>query len=134
MQTKHNKTRKNLWCEPHNVKKLPYIQGQTVQCHSCTSYSSSIFPNSQTTTDTTKIWKIICLNRSGLIKLVKGVIPPFSRSTPFLEIHDVPTFYRPIRKTKVLKESFNQLLFKFFQESVLILEEYLLQWWNANLI
>ena len=33
--------------------------------------------------------------------------PPFSTIPPFLEIQDVPTFYRPIRKTKVLKDSFN---------------------------
>ena len=28
-----------------------------------------------------------------------GSYPPFSRSTPFLEIQDVPTFYLPIKKT-----------------------------------
>ena len=37
----------------------------------------------------------------------KGVYPPFSKIPPFLEIQDVPTFHRPIRKTKVLKDSFN---------------------------
>ena len=31
--------------------------------------------------------------------------PPFSKIPPFLEIQDVPTFYRPIRKTKVLNDS-----------------------------
>ena len=57
--------------------------------------------------------------------------PLFSRSTPpfphFLEIQDVPTFFRPIRKTKVLNESFNQLLYKFYPQSIFILEEYLLK-------
>ena len=64
----------------------------------------------------------------------KGVIPhPLSRSTPpkilpFPEIQDVPIFHRPIRKTKVLNESFNQFLHKFYPQSILILEEYLLNW------
>ena len=45
---------------------------------------------------------------------VKGVHTPpfldqstFSKIPPFLEIQDVPTFYRPIRKTKKLKDPFN---------------------------
>ena len=59
---------------------------------------------------------------------------PFSKITPFLEVQDVPTFYRPIRKTKVLNQSFNQFLYKFYPQSILILKEYLLKWWNANLI
>ena len=54
--------------------------------------------------------------------------PPFSKFSPFLEIQDVLTFYRPIRKTKVLNESFNQLIYKFYLQSILILEEYLLKW------
>ena len=33
--------------------------------------------------------------------------PPFSKIPPFLEIQDVPTFFRLIRKTKALKDSFN---------------------------
>ena len=32
---------------------------------------------------------------------------PFSGILSFLEIEDVPTFYRPIKKTKVLRDSFN---------------------------
>ena len=70
-------------------------------------------------------------------KLIRVVTPhPFSRSTPFLEIWDVPTVYRPIRKTKVLNESFKQLLYKFYPQSILILEEYLQSgemqiWYNA---
>ena len=69
-------------------------------------------------------------------ELVKGVIPSpsFSKIPPFLEIQDVPTFYRPIRKAKVLNESFNQFVYKFYPQSILILEEYLLKRWNANLI
>ena len=54
--------------------------------------------------------------------------PPFSKIPPFLEIQDVATFYGPIGKTKVLNESSNQLLYKFYPQSILILEEYLLKW------
>ena len=76
--------------------------------------------------------------------LVKGVIPPppppfldqatHFKDSPFLEIQDVPTFYGPIRKTKVLNESFNLFVYKFYLQSILILEEYLLKKRNANLI
>ena len=69
--------------------------------------------------------------------LVRGVIPPaflgqppplpFSKFPSFLEIQDGPTFYRPIRKTKVLNESFNRFVYKFYLQSILILEEYLLK-------
>ena len=52
--------------------------------------------------------------------------PPFLGHPPFfLEIQDVPTFYRYIRKTKVLNESSNRLSYKFYTQSILILEEYL---------
>ena len=54
--------------------------------------------------------------------------PPLSKIPPFLELQDAPTFYRPIGKIKVLNESFNQLLYKFYSQSILILEEYLLKW------
>ena len=54
--------------------------------------------------------------------------PPFSKIPPFLEIQDVPTFYRPIGKTKVLNDSFNRFVYKFYPQSILILEEYLLKW------
>ena len=61
-----------------------------------------------------------------------GHTPPFlAQPLPppptFLEIQDVPNFYRPIEKTKVLNESFNQLLSKFYLQSISILEEYLLK-------
>ena len=58
-----------------------------------------------------------------------GHTPPFLAQPPppFLEIQDVPNFYRPIEKTKVLNESFNQLLSKFYLQSISILEEYLLK-------
>ena len=52
----------------------------------------------------------------------------------FIERLDVCTFYRPIRKNKVLNESFNRLVYKFYLQSILILEEYLLKRWNASLI
>ena len=38
---------------------------------------------------------------------------------PFLEIQDVPTFYSPIKKTKVLNESFKWLLYIFYPQSIL---------------
>ena len=54
--------------------------------------------------------------------------PSFSKIPPFLEIQDVPTFYRPIRKTKVLKDSFSRFVYDFYPQSILILEEYLQKW------
>ena len=39
---------------------------------------------------------------------------PFSKIPPFLEIQDVPTFYRSIRKTTVLKDCFNRFLHNFY--------------------
>ena len=51
----------------------------------------------------------------------KGVGGPFSDLLPFLEIQDVPTFYRSIGKAKVLNESFNRLLCKFYPQSILTL-------------
>ena len=49
---------------------------------------------------------------------------PPSKIPPFLEIQDVPTFFRLIGKTKVLKDSFNQFADNFYPQSILILEEY----------
>ena len=54
--------------------------------------------------------------------------PPLCKIPPFLQIQDVPTFYRPIGKTKVLNEPFNRLLYKFYPQIILILEKYLLKW------
>ena len=65
----------------------------------------------------------------------KGVIPPFfldqppfSKIPPFLEIQDVPTFHRFIRKTKVLNNSCNQFVFNFYPHGILVLEECLQKW------
>ena len=71
-----------------------------------------------------------------LTQLVRGVIPPplfwinppFSKIPPFLEIQDVPTFHRSIGKTKVLKNSFNQFVYNFYPQSILILGECLQKW------
>ena len=38
----------------------------------------------------------------------------FFKSPHFLEIQDFPTFYRPIRKIKVLNESPNRFVYNFF--------------------
>ena len=57
-----------------------------------------------------------------------GHTPPVLGQPLFLEMQDVPTFYRSIGKAKVLNESFNRLLYKFYPQSILILEEYLLKW------
>ena len=63
MQTKHNKTRENLWSEQH-TKELPYIH--SVQCHSSISNSSLIFPDSHTTAESKIKRKTTSLSRSDL--------------------------------------------------------------------
>ena len=71
-----------------------------------------------------------CVHRLCLVGKGSNNPPPphpFSKILPFLEIQNVPSFYRPIEKTKVLNESFNQLLYKFYPQSILISEEYLLR-------
>ena len=60
--------------------------------------------------------------------------PPFSKISPFLEIQDVLTFHRSIRKTKALNNSCNQFVYHFYPQSILIFEECFKKWWNANLI
>ena len=52
----------------------------------------------------------------------------FSKISPFLEIHDVPTFHRSIGKTKELNNSCNQFVYNFYPQSILILEECLQNW------
>ena len=59
---------------------------------------------------------------------------PFSKIPSFLETQDVPTFHRFIGKTKVLNNSCNQFVYNFYPQSILILEECLQTWWDANLI
>ena len=54
--------------------------------------------------------------------------PPLSKIPLFLKIRDVPTFYGPIRKTKILNDSFNRFVYNFYPQSILILEEYLQKW------
>ena len=49
--------------------------------------------------------------------------PPFSKIPPFLEIQDVPTFHRFIGKTKELNNCYNQFVYNFYPQSILILEE-----------
>ena len=53
---------------------------------------------------------------------------PFSKIPPSLEIQDVPTFHRFIRKTKVINNSCNQFLYHFYLQSILDLEECLQKW------
>ena len=67
-------------------------------------------------------------------QLVRGVIPPFLRFPPLLEIQDIPTFHRSIGKTKVLNNSFTQFVYNFYPQGILILEECLQKWWDADLI
>ena len=59
----------------------------------------------------------------GVIPPFLGHPPPFSKIFPFLEIQDAPTFYKPMRKTNVVNDSFNQFVYKFHPKSILILEE-----------
>ena len=54
--------------------------------------------------------------------------PSFRKIPPFLEIQDVPTFYRPIGKTKILNDSFKWFAYNFYPQSILILEEHLQKW------
>ena len=63
-----------------------------------------------------------------------GHIPPPFLRFPLSTNPRCPTFYRSIMKTKVLNDFFNQFVYKFYPQSILILGEYLLKWWNANLI
>ena len=71
---------------------------------------------------------IYIVGKGGHTHLPFSRLIPLSKIPPFLEIQDIPNFYRPIGKIKVLNESFNQLLYKFHPQSILILEEYLLKW------
>ena len=57
-----------------------------------------------------------------------GHMPPFSKISPFLELQDVPTFHRSLRKTKVLNNSCNQFVYHFYPQSILVLEESLQKW------
>ena len=64
---------------------------------------------------------------ASLIQLVKSKKQFSQFFSTFIGISPaVPTFYRPTEKTKVLNKSFKQFLYKFYQQSVLILEEYIL--------
>ena len=72
--------------------------------------------------------------RSNIVGKGGHAPPPFSKIPPFLEIQDVPTFHRPIRKTKVLNNSCNQFVYNFYPQCILILEECLQKLQNANLI
>ena len=72
-------------------------------------------------------YKRIIVGKGGHIPPFLSQPSPFSEILPLLETQDVPTFYRPIRKTKVLS-SFNQLLYNFYPRSILIFEKYLLEW------
>ena len=77
---------------------------------------------------------IYTVGKGGHTPCFPDQVSPFSKISPFLEIQDVPTFHRPIKKTKVLNDSFNRFVYKFYQQNILILEGYLLKWWNGNLI
>ena len=60
--------------------------------------------------------------------------PPFSKIPSFLEIQDVSTFHRSIGKTKELNNSCYQFVYNFYPQIILILEECLQKWRDANLI
>ena len=53
---------------------------------------------------------------------------PFSKIPLFLEIQDVPTFHRLIKKTKVLNNFCNRFVYNFYPQSILVLEECLKKW------
>ena len=66
--------------------------------------------------------------QSSSVHVVTWINPPYSKIPPFLEIQDVPTFYRSIGKAKVLNNSCNQFVYNFYPQSILILEECLQKW------
>ena len=68
-----------------------------------------------------------------LLIVGRGDHTPFSKIPPFLEIQNVPGFYRLIRKTKV-QNDFALIVYNFYPQSILMLEEYLQKWWNAQQI
>ena len=71
-----------------------------------------------------------------IVGKVGGIILPLfwiTPSPPFPEIQDVPTFHRSITKIKVMNNSCNKFVYHFCTKSILILEECLQKWWNANL-
>ena len=74
------------------------------------------------------------MNKLTFIVGKGGHTPPFSKISPFLKIQDVSNFHRSIGKTKVLNNSCNQFVYNFYPQSILILEECLQKWWDANLI
>ena len=94
------------------------------------------------------LWKVIdmvFLNnfvRWDTLWLLRGIVtlfldqphPLFQDPLPFLEIQNVPVFHRSIKKAKVLNNSYNQFVYNFYPQSILILEECLQKWWDANLI
>ena len=53
---------------------------------------------------------------------------PFSKIPPFLEIQDVPTSHRSLGKAKVLNNSCYQIVYHFYPQSILVLEECLEKW------
>ena len=54
--------------------------------------------------------------------------PLFSKIPSFLEIQDVPTFDRCIKKPKVLNNFCNQFIYHLHLQSILVLEECLQKW------
>ena len=54
--------------------------------------------------------------------------PPLFKDSHFLQIQDVPTFHRSLRKTKVLNNYGNQFVYHFYPQSILVLEECLQKW------
>ena len=72
-----------------------------------------MFTLQQNTTADTKVQDII---------VSKGGHNPLSRNPR------CPHLLYPIEKTKVLNDSFNQFVYNFYPQSILILEEYLQEW------
>ena len=68
------------------------------------------------------------LNEKLFIVGKGGQTPFFSKIPLFLEIQDVPTFHRFIRKTKVMNNSCKQFVCNFYPQSILVLEESLQKW------
>ena len=60
-----------------------------------------------------------------------GHTPPFLRFPPFWKFKMSPTFIGLSGKEKYWIY-FNRIFHKFYSQSILIFEKYLIKWWNAN--
>ena len=75
-------------------------------------------------TENVSFQQVFCILLRWITVGKGGHTPPlfFLRFSLFLEIQDVPTFHRSMRKAKVLNNSCNQLVYNSYPQSILILD------------